>query len=231
MSRVATSSHHSDPTSGIDRNSAKRNRSQMTMTRRRSNLSASTPASGPEHQSGQQLGGDDAAEREALGLVAGGELRGERGQREETQPVARRRDGRDEPEATERGDGQHAAHAVRRGRGQRAARRPRVARAECRTRRCRRRSHPPPRCRRSATRDCTPVVQLPARVAGRSDSSADRHVRRAQRPIDAHCPTGGSPRRASVSCRPRRRPRRRRCCRCCRRCHRVARAVGVLRRC
>ena len=72
---------------------------------------------GPQHESGQQLGGDDTAEREALGLVTGRELRGERGQREETQPVARRRHGRDEPEATERGDGQHAAHAVRRGRG------------------------------------------------------------------------------------------------------------------
>ena len=74
---------------------------------------------GAEHEGGQQLGGDDAAEREALRLVAGGELGGERGEREQAQPVARRGDGGDQPEPAERGDGQDAAHAVRRGRRRR----------------------------------------------------------------------------------------------------------------
>ena len=67
-----------------------------------------------EHQRRQELGGDDAAEREALRLVAGGELGGQGGQGEQAQPVARRRDGRDQPQATERGDGEDAADPVRR---------------------------------------------------------------------------------------------------------------------
>ena len=45
-----------------------------------------------EHQRRQQLRRDDAAEREALRLVAAGELGGQRGQGQQAQPVAGRRD-------------------------------------------------------------------------------------------------------------------------------------------
>ncbi len=52
MRNVATNSHHRVPTSGIDRNSANRARSQTTMVSRRSSRSATTPASGPMTMAG-----------------------------------------------------------------------------------------------------------------------------------------------------------------------------------
>ena len=55
ISSVATSSHHSVPTSGIETKSAHRRKSQMTMTRRRSNLSASAPATGPSSNGGSSF--------------------------------------------------------------------------------------------------------------------------------------------------------------------------------
>ena len=76
------------------------------------------PGHRAEHQRGQQLGRDHATEREALRLVAGGQLGGQRGQREQAQPVAGRGQRGDQPQPPERGDGQHAAHPVRGGRGQ-----------------------------------------------------------------------------------------------------------------
>ena len=76
-----------------------------------------------EQQRGQQLRGDDAAEREALRLIAAGELGGEGGEGEQAHPVAHARDGGDEPEPPERRDGEHRAHPVRGGRGRRRHRR------------------------------------------------------------------------------------------------------------
>ncbi|GAY10907.1 hypothetical protein TOK_5391 [Pseudonocardia sp. N23] len=67
-----------------------------------------------EDERGQQLRRDDTAQREALRLVAGGQLRRERGQREQREPVTRRRDRRDQPEPAERGDRQDAADTMRR---------------------------------------------------------------------------------------------------------------------
>jgi hypothetical protein len=52
---VAANSHHSEPTSGMEMNSPKRSRSQITMTLRRSNLSASAPASGPSSNAGSSF--------------------------------------------------------------------------------------------------------------------------------------------------------------------------------
>ena len=49
---VATNSHHRVPTSGIDRNSANRATSQMTIVQRRSSRSATTPAIGPRTTAG-----------------------------------------------------------------------------------------------------------------------------------------------------------------------------------
>ena len=50
--KVATNSHHSAPTSGIDRNNANRQRSATTISLRRSNRSANAPASGPKTTAG-----------------------------------------------------------------------------------------------------------------------------------------------------------------------------------
>ena len=76
-------SHHGVPTSAIEMNSPPRRMSQTTMTLRRSNRSASTPPSGREQDAGQQLGEHDQAEREALPLVALGQLGDQTGQREQ----------------------------------------------------------------------------------------------------------------------------------------------------
>ena len=50
----ATSRSATEPTSGIDRNSAKRSRSQTTMVVRRSQRSAKAPASGPNSTAGSR---------------------------------------------------------------------------------------------------------------------------------------------------------------------------------
>ena len=55
MRKVAANSHHSEPTSGIDRKSRALRTSQVTITVRRSNLSASTPPSGAMNSAGSSL--------------------------------------------------------------------------------------------------------------------------------------------------------------------------------
>jgi hypothetical protein len=52
MRKVATNSQVRVPTSGMERNSANRARSQITIVRRRSSRSATTPAIGPTRMAG-----------------------------------------------------------------------------------------------------------------------------------------------------------------------------------
>ncbi len=69
-----------------------------------------------EQQAGQQLGEHDGTEREALHEVAGDQLVGQAGQREQGQPVGGGQQERDAPQPAERTDGQDAADAVGGGR-------------------------------------------------------------------------------------------------------------------
>jgi hypothetical protein len=55
IAKVATNSHHSDPTKGMDSRNPQRSRSQVTIRVRRSNLSATAPASGANSIAGSNL--------------------------------------------------------------------------------------------------------------------------------------------------------------------------------
>ena len=72
-----------EPMNAIEMNSDPRRMSQITITLRRSNRSASTPPIGREQDAGQQLRQDDQREREGLPLVAVHHLGDQTGQREQ----------------------------------------------------------------------------------------------------------------------------------------------------
>ena len=185
-----------------------------------------------EQQRGQQLRGDDAAEREALRLVSAGELGGEGGEGEEAHPVAHARDRGDEPEPPERRDGEDRSHPVRGGCGRREAGRGGSDGVVPET------IAPTPSVPTLGEHGCTPAVHPAARVAGTPDSdraSARFAGSRSHGTMPAAVGRRSrEPARDAVSCRPPRCCRRccrRRCRRRCRRCPPAVRAAGAPRRC
>ena len=125
MHTVATMSHQSSPTNGIDSVNAARTKSPVTIVQRRLNRSATMPANGPRTSAGQQLEQQHATDGVVLrGEAAAGparQRRGQRGDREQPEPVAEAGRGEGEPQRAERLDRQDAAQIALHGERRRSS--------------------------------------------------------------------------------------------------------------